>query len=333
MKKSIVGIDISMDSFVSASSKASSKSLEVQEHDYRTQEDVANFIALYRGQEVHFVMEFTSSYHKRLAFALCAEGFDVSLVPPKKSYHFAQMHRAGTKTDKEDAKLMHKLGTQEELPLYIAPNEEKEQRKQKNALLNKLRQMLVAVKNRLHAWKYEPYGDNMVKKILDQQKEMLEKQIEEVEEDLALNRQETDEQDIKNLTSIAGIGEKTAEAIIACAKSMPDFATHKNSKKMAKFVGLAPCVSQSGKTDRRVGRAAAGQQALRSSLYQGVLSAVTRTKKDNPLKTFYHSLREKGKCFKKALVATMHKALRIAFAVLQTKQPFDLEYQKATAVP
>lgn len=58
----------------------------------------------------------------------------------------------------------------------------------------------------------------------------------------------------------------------------------------------------------------------------GATAAVQRTKDDNVFKTFFKNLRERGKSHKEAIVATMHKILRVAFAIIKTGKPFVPNY-------
>lgn len=326
MPKFVVGVDVAKHSLMVCEPTADPKKPSYIKFSYKTKADIDLFIQRYQGKSVHFIMEFTGCYHKRLAFALCEAGFQLSLVPSTKSYHYSQVQNNGTKTDKSDAKHLQKMGVNEELALYTAPNEKEDQIKQKRSYLEKLYQRLGRVTNRLHAWDYEPYGDPLIKQMEEEQKESLKKYIATLEAELNMMTSEEDKKDIKNLQTITGVGDKTAVAIVACVNSMPDFDNHSNSKKLTKFAGLSPRVSQSGTQDKSKSRTQAGQKRLRTCLYQGAKSAVHVCKQINPFKTFFEKLRAKGKSYKKALVATMHKMLRVCFAVLKTGKPYDPEY-------
>lgn len=326
MQELIVGVDVAMHSLMVCEPTDEPKKPSYIPLSYKTKEDIALFIQRYEGKSVHFILEFTGCYHKRLVFALCKNGFKVSLVPSKKSYHYSQVQNIGTKTDKSDARNLQKMGVNEELAVYTAPNEKQDQIKQKRSYLQKLYKRLQAVTNRLHAWDYEPYGDPLIKQMEEDQKESLKKNIAVLEKALDMLIEEEDKKDIQNLQSIAGVGIKTATAVVACVKSMPDFEQHTNSKKLVKFVGLSPQVSQSGTQDKSKSRTRAGQNQLRACLYQGAKSTIHVCKKETPFKLFFEKLRAKGKSYKKALAATMHKMLRVCFAILKTGKTYDPEY-------
>ena len=75
--------------------------------------------------------------------------------------------------------------------------------------------------------------------------------------------------------------------------------------KIAKLVGVAPIVRDSGKS---VGKRSthAGRSSVRKVLY---MAALVATKYNNRIKRFYIDLKAKGKPFKVAIVAVMRKLL------------------------
>jgi transposase len=326
MQKQIIGVDIAKASFMIAKRIEGSVKPVKKEYPYKTAEDVKNFIAEYEGQNIHFVMEFTSIYHKRLAYALLQNGFTITMLDSKKSYYYGQIKNRGTKTDKTDAVTLLEFGEKETLQYFALPTEEAEKNKQKRAHLERLEIKLGRVKNQLHSHSYEVFKDESVKESLEKEKAFYEEEIFELQKSLNQIITSEDTPTVKKLMQINGIGKKTAVGILTCVKSLPDFAEHKNSKKLAKFVGLAPSVRQSGKQNKKGSLTSAGQRKLRSCLYMGATAAVTRGEKTNIFKEFFIHLQARGKSHKEALVATMHKILRIAFAVIKTGKPFDADY-------
>lgn len=326
MQKQIVGVDIAKDSFVIAKRVESSKKPITQKYAYKTAEDINNFIAEYAGQNLHFIVEFTSNYHKRLVYGLLENGFTVTMLDSKKAYYYGQMKNRGTKTDKVDATILLEYGEKESLEFFALPSEDEDKAKQKRAHLERLEKNLNRVKNQLHAHSYEPFQEKSVKEMLEKEKALYEEHIKELQNSLNQIITKEDKQVIKKLKAVNGIGDKTAKAILTCTKSLPNFDEHKNSKKLAKFVGLSPGVSQSGKQSKKRSLTSAGQRKLRGCLYMGATAAVERTKDDNIFKTFFKNLRERGKSHKEAIVATMHKMLRVAFAIIKTGNPFVPNY-------
>jgi len=85
-----------------------------------------------------------------------------------------------------------------------------------------------------------------------------------------------------------------------------------------------PMGSQSGTSINRSSLSKMGCARLRKSLYMPALVAV----RFNPvMQAFYEKLLAKGKPKKVALVAVMRKLLVLAYGVLKSGKPFDVNYQ------
>jgi transposase len=117
------------------------------------------------------------------------------------------------------------------------------------------------------------------------------------------------------LESAVGIGSKVSSALLAY---LPELG-RVNRKGIAALVGVAPFQYQSGKFKGQ-SKIRGGRCEVRSVLYMAVLSA----KRHNPkIKAFYERLLERGKKKKVALVACMHKLLRILNAMLSKGEVYQ----------
>jgi transposase len=126
---------------------------------------------------------------------------------------------------------------------------------------------------------------------------------------------------VELLTSIDGIGAKTAWAILAY---IGDISLFENAKQISSYAGLNPRIEQSGTSVQHSSLSKMGCAKLRKSLYMPALVAV----RFNPLMhAFYEKLLAKGKPKKVALVAVMRKLLVLAYGVLKSGKPFDVNYQ------
>ena len=119
------------------------------------------------------------------------------------------------------------------------------------------------------------------------------------------------------LTSIEGIGTKTAARLIA---ELGDPAEFRDASALASYVGVVPATNQSGKKQgQRAGITSIGNARLRAALWMPTLVAVHR----NPwLKAYYEGLRARGKLPKVALIAAMRKLLIAIYWVAQHRLPF-----------
>ncbi len=111
------------------------------------------------------------------------------------------------------------------------------------------------------------------------------------------------------LTSIPGVGEATAIALIA---DMPELG-HLDEKQAASLAGLAPVARQSG-TWRGKSFIRGGRAHLRQALYMPALVAM----RFNPdLKAKFDVMTKAGKPAKVAITALMRKLLVLANALLR----------------
>src|SRR3990172_5075518 len=110
------------------------------------------------------------------------------------------------------------------------------------------------------------------------------------------------------LETAFGVGSKVSSVLLA---NLPELG-HVNRKQIAALVGVAPFQNQSGRFKGQQ-RNRGGRSGVRGILYMAALSA---KKHDPRIKAFYERLVEKGKKKKVALVACMHKLLRILNAML-----------------
>jgi transposase len=126
---------------------------------------------------------------------------------------------------------------------------------------------------------------------------------------------------LKLLVSINGLGDKTAWTLLAY---IGDISLCENSKQISSYPGLNPSIDQSGTSLNRSSLSKTGSTRLRKSLYMPAMVAVIY----NPLMlAFYNKLLAKGKPKKVALIVVMRKLLVLAFGVLKSGKPFDINYQ------
>ena len=127
------------------------------------------------------------------------------------------------------------------------------------------------------------------------------------------------------LETIPGIGRPTAHAILAEVGPHPA-RTFGSAMRLASWAGLCPGSNESaGK--RRSGHTRRGNATLRTSLCE-CAHAAGRTK-DSQFSA-YHKAQTARIGFKKATMATAHKLLRVAYAVLRDKAPYkdpNIDYE------
>ena len=119
----------------------------------------------------------------------------------------------------------------------------------------------------------------------------------------------------KILLSAKGVGPTTTANLIA---GLPELG-QLNRQQIAKLVGLAPLVRDSGKFKGQR-RTYAGRSQIRRILYMATLVA---TRWNSRIKAFYLSLLERGKPKKLAITACMRKFITILNSMMKNNQTWD----------
>ena len=266
------------------------------------------------------VLEATGSYHERLAQALEVIGVPFSVVNPAQTSYFVRSQHRRNKTDKADA-VMLAVYAKERQPaptLAINPLSQSIARE-----LNTLQEDLTRLRNRLEAAEQGLTHSEVLAslqrriKALEAEKCALEQELEQETKGAYLKEFEL-------LTSIPGVGSKTACMFLAEVGDVKRFAT---ASKLVAYAGLTPALFESGSSiNRRTRISRLGSSSLRYLLYMPSLAAI----RYNPLlKDFFHRLVERGKNKKAAVVACMAKLLRIMYGVLIHQRPFDVSHSRA----
>ena len=260
------------------------------------------------------VMEATGGYEAALACALQAAGLAVAVVNPKQVRDFAKGMGQRAKTDRIDARVLAEfgqaLGRKADLARYLKPLVD-EQVQDLAAWVTRRRQllgMLLSERQRLGLAraKVRPSIELMIESI----KRQLDQIEREMEAHVARHHRELD----RLLRSAGGIGPVASLTLIA---ALPELGRLSGAQ-IGALVGVVPIARDSG---RWKGRRwiQAGRFEVRRVLYMATLTAI----RCNPtIRAFYARLVAAGKLKKVALVACMHKLLRILNAMVRDRQPF-----------
>lgn len=118
------------------------------------------------------------------------------------------------------------------------------------------------------------------------------------------------------LTSIEGIGPRSAAVFLAAVGNVDDF---EDADKLAAYLGIVPRVSQSNETDHRGRIAKRGNKLARTTPVQGTLIAIRYS---GYLNSFYRRIKGRRGA-SKAIIATARKLLKIIFDTLKNKWVFE----------
>jgi transposase len=258
------------------------------------------------------LLEATGRYERRCAAALLEEGFDVAVVNPRQARDFARSLGKLAKTDALDARTLAQFAR---LGHVRCCEKEPKNRTLLQDYVTRRRQvtqMMVAEKVRLAAPqdKKTRVMINRVLRVLDQQREDLDREIAKLIEsdDDWRNRRDL-------MASVPGVGAVTASKLVA---ELPELG-RLNRRQIASLVGVAPVNRDSGAfRGRRT--IFGGRASVRCALYMAAFNA----RHFNPLiRAFSQRLHAAGKPFKVVVIACMRKLLTILNAMLKENRPWD----------
>jgi len=257
------------------------------------------------------VVESTGGLEKLAVAELCAHALPVALVNPGRVREFAKSTGQLAKTDKLDARILAHFAEAIHPPVVILPTEEEQYL---SALMTRRRQvvdLLTTEKNHLLSTPAK------VRPLVEQSITALQAQLDELNQmiDQFIDHNDAFHQKEDLLRSVPGIGPITAAILLSDLPEMGSL----NRKKIAALVGIAPYNDDSGHHSGRR-RVKGGRESVRHVLYMAALAAT----RFNPIiKKYYQHLVERGKLFKVALVACMHKLLTILNAMLKNLSPWQ----------
>lgn len=125
------------------------------------------------------------------------------------------------------------------------------------------------------------------------------------------------EEDINIMTSIKGIGDKTAANFLV--EMGGDINQFERSGKIIAMAGLDPAVYQSGKHEGKGRITKRGNRHLRRIIWMMTTSVIQYTDIFN---AYYLKRRKEGLPYKKAVLATAHKLIRVIYAMLTQRTTF-----------
>ena len=308
-----IGIDISKDSFVAAYPTKSGYTTKTFNNDTK---GVRQFIKSL-PDESHCVMEATGNYSMLLLYLLQQAGILVSMENPQKIKHFSRAMMSVTKTDEIDAKLIAIYGDKMNPAPYKIPSESILLLKQKRTVLRQLKKHLAATINLQQSLAVLPKQDTTSKVAVEQTIKFLHKQISKMEEEITNLSNKEFKRQMDLLTSIKGIGNTLASALIVATGGFTYFTS---AKQISRFLGLCPTYQQSGTSVNIKGHINRnGDTHLRGQLY---VAAMASLRCNTTCKEMYDRLRANGKSGRVAIVAIANKLIRQAFAVVNNNQPY-----------
>lgn len=148
----------------------------------------------------------------------------------------------------------------------------------------------------------------------------LEDHLKELSEMLIEQCQAQMKEDIEILTSIRGIGQKSATNFLA--ELGGDITLYQSHKQVIAMAGIDPSVHPSGKYEGLSKISKRGNRHLRRIIW---LMSVKAIQFNSYFRTYFQKRTEEGLIYKKAVLATAHKLIRVIFAILSKKTLFNAQ--------
>jgi transposase len=267
------------------------------------------------------VIEATGYYHYRLAQFLYKNTVVVSVVNPLSFKRFIQMKLAKVKTDKSDAKAICEYALSNEVPLYSALTDVQVECLQLFRLMDSYLKKRTATKNKLHGEEVLGTPSKYVYRSLKRDLKHLNKEVKGIEDRLLALIKQDQQQQLTLLTSIPGIGIKTALFLVVITDGFSKF---EKASQLCSYVGITPTIRVSGSiVSGRSRISKVGNRKLRNLLF---LCSINACKHNKACRSIYERIVNKGKSKKLALIAVSNKLLKQSFAIAKSGRPYDHTY-------
>ena len=183
-----------------------------------------------------------------------------------------------------------------------------------------------ALKNKLHSLTSKGVKGFLLQSLKRQVKQ-LQKEIVMLESHVESLIKEHESEMLTNISSISGIGKKTAMMLISNTYAFKSF---DNYKQVTAFFGLSPIERTSGSSIRGRSRISKkGNPLVRNHLF---LCSFTACEYNPQCRALYERIVAKGKSKKLALIAVSNKLLKQAFAVAKSGIPYDPNYRSRLTI-
>jgi transposase len=269
----------------------------------------------YSLSEIVIIFEPTGVYSLYLK-EFCAENsIKAYMVNPKQIHNFTRALGKRSKTDKIDARILYQFHKHIEAKDIKVPEIDQ----QAKTLASYLTSYEFALKQRISLSHHlESLQDkkliDLIKKEQKRAKKLEDKLFHDIKEYVSKNQNL--KEDYQRLSTIPGIGEKAAIALLTLFKTYQGT----NRAQITALAGLDPVRRESGTSVKgKVKISKNGKGIYRKILYLPTLCATVHNQK---IKIFYQRLLANHKTKKLAIIASMRKILLIAHAMYRDKTEY-----------
>lgn len=275
--------------------------------------------------QVWICLEATGRYGEQLVEYFFKAGHQVSVVNPARIKKYAESQLRRNKNDQIDPVIIADFCRTQEPPLWTPPAPQKRDLQQMSRRLDALVEQQTRETNRLKSGQ----DCEVVLESLQDSLTFLAEQIAKLEAQIRdhIDRHPDLKEEHDLLTSITGIGDKTAGKLMA---ELPDINRFDHVGQVVAYAGLSPQQHTSGSSVHKKSRLTKiGKQSLKTAMYFPALSAI----RFNPVvKALAARLAGRDKDKMVIVGAAMRKLLQIVYGVLKSGKPFDPNYANLSQV-
>lgn len=272
---------------------------------------------------VHACLESTSRYGDALALFLYQQGFQVSLVNPRRTRKYADSQLTRSVNDTIDARLIADFGASQRQTLLLWEPLSPEHRQLRD--LTRARHALVDERERFANMLESAAG--LARKTFLKQVRHMDRQVKDLDKAIVqlVNQVPHLKEQVRLADSIPGVGVVTAASVIA---ELPPIEKINQAAQAIALFGLDPVKKTSGTSVNPPARLSRmGSRRGRKALYMPAIAAL----RCNPIiRQLGQRLTDKGRSGKYVVVAAMRKLLRLIFGVIKRGQLFDASWSVKT---
>lgn len=273
---------------------------------------------------IHLIIEPTGGYERGFVDYVYSLGWSVTVVNPFYVRRFIQGQGQRGKTDSTDALMLARYGQQQK-PAHqwqmAADARELQELIGRQDDLKKLRQ---AERNRQKQAKHNPRTPVAVQRSIERTIQVLEEELNALDDIIQELLRCSDQLGPMSilLCTVPGVGPKVVLRLLALFYRFQALTAGKGTaNQLVAFLGLDPQPYESGRSVwKRPTISRMGDKAGRAALYMGATGGI---RGNNPLRTYYERMMQRGKAHKVATVACSRKILVWAWAIFSSGQTFD----------
>ena len=320
-----VGIDVSESDFcVAIRWEKDDYSEQVFANDEDGFASFLDWLGSFGDHLFHLVIEATGIYHSGLSVYCYDRAYEVSIVNGMIISKFSKLMFWRAKTDSQDARLISEYGHIHQPALWEPKAVYIDQLRQLYSTYQYLLKVENGFSNRLKTLKREPHCHQINQEVNEDTCSIVKEKLQIIEQQMGAIIQEEEKELFENLTSIPGIGKKSAWVLIMVTGAFENFSC---PKALSAYLGLAPRIFESGSSVRGKGHICKlGNKHARKVLYMAAISA---KKHNKACRELFERLIAKGKKWKVAIVAVMNKLVKQALAIAISGEKYQEDYIKA----